>query len=601
MPSNRVIQVARQVRDEAEALMAQRVIAIDLGGSRIKVVFAEVRWGKLRYLQQRVIDLQAEGLLSPEEANRHIREVVDELGNYPIALAIPQHYSQSHLVELPEVGEKDIRDLIARETINLSGLSESAIVYDFHRLAPWDKHRNPFWVTIARENDILDQLNRLASLERERTYVEVTSAANALVAGALASIPTVGWVALLDLGATSTIVAIMKDGQSVFVASFPIGGESFTNAIATAKKCSFEEAEAFKRTQNLLAGPLAESAFQTVVDVWQRDLEKLMRDWLEDNFDTSSGQEINFILSGGGALQPGLLEYLNSRSVFDYHPWPVAESAAGVEAGGEYAIARGLACQALTGSLLSCSLLPAAHKTAKKQQRILMRCNWAALFTLGVLFVLLLAGMTHRAFLGHFKRDALDNADQALKKAVVIESMIQQKEADYARSIPVLERQKRTMDLLKSLLIMQQLRERRDVSFVLFADSASYFAGGVAPVPVTNSVIPGLTSVTPPATNTNVVSLPGDIVVEVSIPDASGDKLKELSTLVSELKKERLYRNVDVLAANQRMTNFIDPKRITPDKYYSLSMVLAEREVSKPILKAPPRTNQTARASSVKK
>ncbi len=581
--------------------MAQRVIAIDLGGSRIKIVFAEVRWGKLRFLQQRIIDLQAEGLLSPEEANRHIREVVDELGNYPLALAIPQHYSQSHLVELPEVGEKDIRDLVARETINLSGLSESAIVYDFHRLAPWDKHRNPFWVTIARENDVLDQLNRLASLEQARTYVEVTSAANALVAGALASIPTVGWVALLDLGATSTIVAIVKDGQSVFVAAVPIGGESFTNAIATAKKCTFEEAETLKRTQNLLTGPLTEPSFQSVVDVWQRDLEKMLRDWLEDNYDSNSGQEINFILSGGGSQQPGLLEYLNNRSAFDYHPWPAVESTEGAERGGEFAIARGLACQALTNSLLSCSLLPEGHKVVKKQQRILMRCNWAALCALLVLLVLFLVGMAYKTVLGHYKHDVLDNADQALKKAVVIESMIQQKEADYARSIPVLECQKRTVDLLRSLLIMQQLRERRDISFVLFADSASYFAGGVAPAPVTNTVIPGLTSVTAPATNTNVVSLPGDIVVEVTIPDASGDKLKELSTLVSELKKERLYRNVDVLASNQRMTNFIDPKRITPDKYYSLSIVLAEREVSKPILKAPPKTNQTARAAAAKK
>ncbi|MCL5096579.1 MAG: hypothetical protein M1608_03400, partial [Candidatus Omnitrophica bacterium] len=93
-------------------LWAGRVIAIDLGSSNIKMVLAEEAFGRVRILQHQIVDLQGEGLLSVEEVNRHLQKVVAEWGDYPIALAIPQHLCLSHLVDLPRVGEGEIKRLI---------------------------------------------------------------------------------------------------------------------------------------------------------------------------------------------------------------------------------------------------------------------------------------------------------------------------------------------------------------------------------------------------------------------------------------------------------------------------------------------------------
>ena len=589
MPSNLQIALKTILRRQASNLLNQRVVAVDLGGSRIKVVLAEQSKLGICFLDYRCIDLQAEGLLSLEEINRHIQEVVDDLGNMPVALALPQHLTQSHLIELPHGGPDEIREMVSRETISLSGLSDSAIVYDYHALEPWGRHRNSFWVTIAREEEINAQLNRLITANTERSYVEVTSAANALIVAYLTEFHPEGRVILADMGSTSTVVAVIEAGQGVFATSFPVGGESFTNAIGGLVKGTFEEAEALKRTRDIFAGQDRLNGFHPVVDFWQQEFEKIVGEWIGDNVESRSGRQIQpVVLSGGAAYQPGLVPYLRSRSVYEYQLWPAgSEKTMADLPPGCFAIAQGLAYQALSRDAHACSLLPGYLRIIKKRQRYLMKANWVALWLICLLFVAILAGGAHKAYLKHYKTVLVRNAELTQKKALSVEGLMNQRELEYARILPLVEKQKRTRSALETLLVLQQVRERRDLWFVLISDAASYVDGTTWSLAETN--VP-LTA----ATQTNATVLSEGFVAELSISDKVADKLKELGALVGELKKTPLFRNVDVLASNQRNTNILDPKVVAADRYYSLALALAEPDAPAPELRSEVKTNTAA-------
>lgn len=580
------IPIKKIVRQQVSNLLTRRVISVDLGSSRIKVVLAEQSPQGICFLEYRSLDLQAEGLLSLDEINKHIQEVVDDLGNMPVALALPQHLTQSHLIELPNASQDEIREMVSRETINLSGLSDSSIVYDYHALAPWGRHRNSFWVTIAREQEINAQLNRLLTANMERCHVEVTSAANALIVSYLTEFHPDGRVMLADIGSTSTVVAVIEAGQGVFATSFPIGGESFTNAIAALNKSTFEEAEVLKRSRDIFAGQNRLNGFHPVVDFWQQEFEKIIGEWLEGNVEMhSEKRSLPVVLSGGAAYQPGLVPYLRSRSAYEYQLWPAgAEAPGAVLPAGCFAIAKGLAFQALRQDAYECSLLPGYLRKIKKHQRYLMKANWAALWLMAFLLILLMVGGAQKAYLKHYKTGQLRNAELTYKKALSVESLIKQKELDYAKILPLVEKQKKTRNALATLLVLQQVRERKDLWFVLVADAASYVDGATWPVADTNTLVMA-------AAPTNVAPLPEGFVAELSISDKVSDKLRELGVLVGELKKVPLFRNVDVLASNQRNTNILDPKVAAPDRYYSLALALAEPDVPAPMLRTGVKTN----------
>lgn len=586
MPSKFQRSIKSIIGQQVSSLLNRRVIAVDLGSSRIKVVLAEKSKLGICFLDYRCLDLQAEGLLSLEEINKHIQEVVDELGNMPVALALPQHLTQSHLIELPNASPAEIREMVSRETISLSGLSDSAIVYDYHALEPWGRHRNSFWVTIAREQEINGQLNRLLTTNTERCHVEVTSAANALIVAYQTEFHPDGRVILADIGSTSTVVAVIEAGQGVFATSFPIGGESFTNAIAALTKGTFEEAEVLKRKKDVFAGQDRLNGFHPVVDFWQQEFEKTVGEWLQENVELrSTRQSPGVVLSGGAAYQPGLVPYLRSRSAFEYQLWPAGLERAGADLpAGCYAIANGLAYQALRQDVYACSLLPESLRKIKRAQRYLMKANWFALWLMVLLFVAILAGGAHNAYLKHRKTVLVQNAELTQKKAISVENLMNQRELEYARILPLVEKQKRTRNALETLLLLQQVRERRDLWFILISDAASYVDGATWPVAETNS--PFVTEM-----QTNVTVLPDGYVAELSMSDKVGDKLKELGSLVGELKKAPLFRNVDVLASNQRNTNILDSKVAGPDHYYSLALALAAPDAPPPFLRAAVKTN----------
>src|SRR6266705_4148711 len=156
----------------------RRVLAVDAGSRRLTLVKSS--FGRIQTLREESIDLHEEGLVTTEELKNHPQSILEDCGRPPLALTLSQHLSTSQVIELPLAPESEVRKLIEEETVKLSGVSDSAIVYDFVRVESSSPNRQQFWVTLCKERDIEERVKQF-ELDRD-DLCEVTTTANALVA-----------------------------------------------------------------------------------------------------------------------------------------------------------------------------------------------------------------------------------------------------------------------------------------------------------------------------------------------------------------------------------------------------------------------------------
>jgi Tfp pilus assembly PilM family ATPase len=553
----------------------RRLLVIDPGSRCVKILLVAKLVGSVRVLRHRSIDLAEGALLSPDESSRLLDAALKEFGPTPTAISLPQHLSISQVIDLPRAGPEQVQEMIEAETVKLSGLSESGIVYDYGKLKPFGKYQNPFWVTVAKEEEILGEVSRLAGVGER--LCEIITPANALIATYQAAQPRPENALLVELGASGTVVTIVAQGQGVYAINYPVGGSAFTEVIAQQKNCSLETARSLKYSHNLFAGGQMVPGLRKAVDGWRSELEKILQDWLRENPELGlSIDSFRIILSGGGARQPGLMEYLNARSALRFTGWPSLSGELGELTLERYAVAYGVALKWLEASPPSASLFPADLREARKRRRtqeLLQSINWALLL---IVALILLFG-TAQKFNLEWKKDALLKQSQTvLQEAKGVESLNRQWEAAYEQLRPVLKQQKRTVDKLATLSLLQKVRGDKKLWYVLFADQESYFAGQAAPLSQTNMVAAAALN------TTNRPSAKYGFIAELCLSEEGEAMRQTLSKVVTELKQNSNINNVDTLPADQRK-NLVSTNALLPGRHFSLSIEMAENTFQNPL------------------
>ena len=586
----------------------RRVLVVDAGSRCLKLALVERCLGRLRILREQAIDLQAEGLVGAEEITTHLQATIEQWGRPPVALTLPQHLSTSQVIDLPAAPESEIRRLISEETKRLSGVSESAIIYDFVRIASTVPNRQQYWVSLCQEGDIREQIRRLG-LEDE-DICEVTTPANALLAAFRVSAPNTLNAVLVQVGAQSTVVVLVLAGQGVFASNYPVGGDFFTRALAQQRHCGVETAEDYKRTHNLFHGPHALPEFPAVVDGWLAELIRHLQEWFEAHPGvTLHLKSFDFVVSGSAFSQPGLPAYLNERSGLKFKAWLEAAETGTLAPATGFEAAFGTALQALGRSAQPTSLLPPDRRAAwhRRLTRQVIEC--ASIAVLGALFLVLVLGSWQQWRLLSRKEVLLGKVQTALEQAKAKDTLTDSLLAGYDELRPLLERQQQTINTLGTLALLQQTRSNRSFWYVLLADQQSYFT---LPLPVTDTNLPAggarhspaaLTNLTAVAAAalTNAPSARPAFIAELCIPEEAEAARRTLSQLVANLKQDPLYARVDSLPDDLRR-NLADPKALLPDHHFALALELADAQWPRPSLPrrltASGNTNGTARATS---
>ena len=570
----------------------RRVAALDPGSRCLKLLLAESDFGRVRIQKEELIDLRAEGLVSSEEIKAHLLATLDAWGSPPLALVLPQHLSISQLIDVPLAPESEIKKLIEDESIRLSGVSESKIVYDFVRTEAAVKNRQQFWVTLAQEGDIRERILRLG-VEQE-DLCEVTTIANALISAYGAMTSASARSILVHMGAQTTVVVVLLAGQGAFATSFQMGGDFLTRALARARNCSEEAAEALKRTTNLLSGTEANAKFREAVDGWVAELNQQLKDW-QERHPLPEGERpgIEFVASGGGFELPGLMDYLKIHAGLNVRAWPSGGPPGTAQPAKGFKVAFGAALQALGCTPQSVSLLPEDYRAAWQKRQGQQRLEFASAVLLGACGLVFLLGTWHSLSLIHRKEALLAKVQAGQEAVEANDALTTDLVAEYESLRPFFAAQQATLDALKTLSLLQQSRSNRSCWYVLIADQQNYFS---QPLPQTSTNKVGRGSLLASSTQTPTTFNPSagswlafsnpyppraGLIAEVCIPGEAEAARRLLGQIVTELQRQHLFAKVDLLSEDLRR-GLAEPKVVIPDRQFVLALDFAETDFLKP-------------------
>ncbi len=560
----------------------RRVLAVDAGSSRLRLALVRSSFGRVDILRTEVFDLHEEGLVATEELRSPLQAVRDDCGQPPVALALAQHLSLSQTLELPQAPESEIRKLIEDETVKLGGVSDTAIVHDFVAVDSPTPGRRQYWVTLCKEEDIEERVRQLG-LEQD-DVCEVTTTANALALAYRAAAPEVSRAVLVHLGAQSTVVVVLSGAQAVFATSFPVGGDSFTRAIAKARRCSLEEAETLRRRADLLCGEDAEPALIELVNGWAGELRRQINDYFTPRQGREDLRAFTMVASGTAFSQPGLLNFLDLQTGLDFRPWPTG---AGLPPPG-FEIAHGTALQALGLVGRPVSLLPPARRQAWHRRLTTQNLELASVILLLLCFFALAFGVWHKLSVLDRNEMLLTKAQAALESLQANQVLTGDLQTEYERLRPLLERQQNTADTLETLSLLQQSRSNRTFWYVLMADQQSYFsAAGTNRLGRTN-LPAGPTPRFPFGDLDSFLAAAADfspakpgLIAELCVPEDAESSRRVLSQIVNDLKERPLFSRVDLLSDDLRRS-LADPKVILPERHFALALDFAATEFQPP-------------------
>lgn len=572
----------------------RQVLALDGGSRRFKLLLAESDFGKLRILKEESIDLQAEGLVSVDEICSHLQDYLNRWGRPPLALVLPEHISTSQLLDLPPAPESEVDKLIAEESIKLSGVSQSRIVYDFVRAETRPGRGQQFWVTLCQDGEIRERIARLG-IEHD-DLCEVTTTANALIAAHRAAAPEATHSILVHLGAQTTVVVIRLGGQGAFATSFQMGGDFFTRALARQRNCSEDQAEALKMRQNLLNGPEPAPEFRAALEGWVAELKGQLSEWFKQNPDAASASPpFELVASGAGFNQPGLLEFLRTQAGMPMRAWPRGQAPESASPAQGFEVAFGAAVQALGYAPNSISLLPEDYRRAWQKRLTRQRIDLASTVLIVICILVLALGTWRKLSLFNTKQALLEQVQAGQAAVDANDSFTSDLMAEYESLRPVLAAQQNTVDTLKTMAMLELSRSNRSFWYVLLADQQTYFSQPPALLstnrPPKTNVLSGAVEaprlgplvVRPPNLSvTNSSPARPGFIAELCVPGDAEASRQALSDLVNGLKQQRLFSKVDLLSDDLRR-NLADPKVCVTDRDFVLALDLAETDFQQPV------------------
>jgi len=364
-----------------------------------------------------------------------------------------------------------------------------------------------------------------------------------------------------------------------------MGGDFFTRALARERGWAEEKAENLRRSEDLLNGPKADPELVAAVDGWSAELKRQLNDWFEHNSGGADASSFEMIASGGLFDQPGLLEYLKRKAGMGLQPWPKASQPDTPSPGKGFEVAFGTALQALGYSAQPVSLLPENYRVAWQKRLWLERLEFASFALAGICALLLALGTWHKMSLINFKTALRDKVTAGQQDVYANDSLTADLINEYESLRPVFAAQQNTMDVLKSLSLLQQSRSNRSLWYVLVADQQTYFSAN-PPMLITNAQTNAVATMaerlshlfgSPLLDLTNSSAAKPGLIAELCVPEEPEAARVALSHIVKELKQQKLFSKVDLLSDDLRR-NLADPKVTISNRDFVLSLDFAETE-----------------------
>lgn len=220
-------------------------------------------------------------------------------------------------LDLPWLPADQIKSSLAFQVTDMLPMSADEALLDYYPASEIDGPQGRAWrglLVAAQRATVTASVLAAETAGLRPTMVDLNAFAliRALARGEFAD----RTIAFVDVGATTTTVAISAQGQPRIVRSIATGGGAVTQAVAGALALAAPDAENAKRELGIgfAAPPGAEAAGEAISSVVRKQVEAIRNTFVYYS-GNNPGHAIDVVmLTGGAARLPGLGQYLSSAS-----------------------------------------------------------------------------------------------------------------------------------------------------------------------------------------------------------------------------------------------------------------------------------------------
>ncbi|MCD8533505.1 MAG: pilus assembly protein PilM [Verrucomicrobia bacterium] len=457
-------------------LISRKKIVIDLGACDIKVLLLERTFERIKVLKCRLIDFADGGFMTQDESSVELQQILESFGDLPVILIIPEHLSLARLTQFSTGPRRELGPSNLRELSGWFHLAEDEeILWELRLIRRIPGYINAGVLTMVRALDIDDQVQRLGL--HESNLIRVTTPANALADAHSALTTDMPSAILIEVGATTTAVVVIESNQMVYSTSFPIGGESLTEVIAAYFEIPFDEAELRKREDRyFIDEELTPLPLKAAVESWLNELSSVLEiQFGESDYVLSELRRRPVLLSGGGALIPGMIDYLRAVYGFRMETWDeILESHQLTKISG---VPRFLG--AIGAGWAPChrqSLLPTHLKQKRFAQSIQFFANILSLAIISGIFVfLVICSMREYKFYTELNYD-LDRLEKAFGRIQTTDSLMHERLYLFREHYRLMKEFGMSLDWIRSIDALEKAQIDPGLWMVLLADKATFLA-----------------------------------------------------------------------------------------------------------------------------
>lgn len=290
---------------------------LDIGSHTIKAVQLAKKGNQHQLLAAGTAPSTLKGLVSESEADLTslvtvIKKLYQEakIKTKNVASALPQDQVSAKLITLPKLSEEELESALKWEAEQYVPfpLSEATLAHQIVGQVDKNGQSKMEVLLVAASTRLIDKLQKIlktAGLNPVSIEMEISAIARSLIA------PEANPKMVVDLGAKTTDLAMVENGQVTFTVSTATAGEALTRAVAYGLELDPSQAEAYKKAYgvdtNKLEGKVAQ-AINPILDVIVKEIEKTLK------YTQAKGKTVNqIILTGGTANLPEIAGLLAQK------------------------------------------------------------------------------------------------------------------------------------------------------------------------------------------------------------------------------------------------------------------------------------------------
>lgn len=315
--------------------MAKTILGLDIGTKYIKYVeLQHVRRDQFHLVSVGIAPTTAKGIsseavLDQEALAVSVKKLLKDGGvkTKQVVVALPEANVFTHIVQVPPLSERELASAIKWEAEQYIPLPLEEVNMDFSIVGESkdpEGNKKLDVLLVAAPKSLIERYTKMldmCDLEVMSMETEIISVSRALLPPSPTRPLT---VMVINLGARTTDLSILRAGVISFTRSIPTGGENFTKALSQDLGFPLPQAEEYKKTYGLDKDQLEGKIYRSLKTLFSVIVEEIKRaiTFFQNKFPEEVVSAI--ILSGGSAKLPGLVEALVEESGIETqvgNPW----------------------------------------------------------------------------------------------------------------------------------------------------------------------------------------------------------------------------------------------------------------------------------------